>query len=63
MEAMAVLEAYDFAGQRFVNARAPWSFWPRNPWNARSRRERQCELEGAHIWRLLYRIDAPQPPD
>ncbi|MEO8213145.1 MAG: hypothetical protein ABI560_08130 [Myxococcales bacterium] len=62
MEAMAVLESYDVGEQRFVNARAPWSFWPRNPWNARSRRERQCELEGTRIWRLLYRMGAAQPP-
>jgi tRNA (guanine-N7-)-methyltransferase len=53
LEAMAVLEGD--APHRFVNARGPWSFWPRNPWGARSRRERQCETEGAKIWRLLYR--------
>lgn len=54
LEAMAVLES-DENQRGFVNARAPWSFWPRNPWGARSRRERQCELEGQRIWRLLYR--------
>jgi tRNA (guanine-N7-)-methyltransferase len=54
LEAMSVLEG-DENTRRFVNARAPWSFWPRNPWEARSRRERQCELEGQRIWRLLYR--------
>ena len=57
LEAMAVLESHEVDGRRFVNVRAPWSFWPRNPWGARSRRERQCELEGARIWRLLYRVD------
>jgi tRNA (guanine-N7-)-methyltransferase len=58
LEAMAVLES-DEGGRRFVNARAPWSFWPRNPWNARSRRERQCEIETQKIWRLLYRVAEP----
>jgi tRNA (guanine-N7-)-methyltransferase len=58
LEAMAVLESHQGGGVRFVNARDPWSFWPRNPWNARSRRERQCELEGSPIWRLLYRVEA-----
>jgi tRNA (guanine-N7-)-methyltransferase len=53
LEAMSVLEAN--APRLFVNARAPWSFWPQNPWGSRSRRERQCELEGQKIWRLIYR--------
>jgi tRNA (guanine-N7-)-methyltransferase len=57
LEAMAVLETDP--GRRFLNARAPWSFWPKNPWAARSRRERQCELEGQKIWRLIYRKWAP----
>jgi len=55
LEAMAVLESHEAAGVRFINARAPWSFWVHNPWQARSRRERQCELEGQRIWRLIYR--------
>ncbi len=54
MEAMAELEGDP--AHRFTNAQAPWSFWQRNPWGARSRRERQCELEGTRIWRLLYRV-------
>jgi tRNA (guanine-N7-)-methyltransferase len=54
LEAMAVLEGDPL--HRFVNLRAPWSFWLRNPWDARSRRERQCEVEGERIWRLLYRF-------
>jgi tRNA (guanine-N7-)-methyltransferase len=53
LEAMAVLEGE--SPHRFVNARAPWSFWPKNAWGARSRRERQCELEQAKVWRLMYR--------
>ena len=53
LEAMAVLEAED--PRRFANAAAPWSFLPDSPFAARSRRERQCEAEGAKIWRLLYR--------
>lgn len=63
LEAMAVLESHQGSGVRFVNAREPWSFWPRNPWQARSRRERQCELEGQKIWRLLYRAAALPPAD
>jgi tRNA (guanine-N7-)-methyltransferase len=56
LEAMAVLESGGEGGRAgFVNAHEPWSFYPGNPFGARSRRERQCEAEGAHIWRLLYR--------
>jgi tRNA (guanine-N7-)-methyltransferase len=56
LEAMAVLEAPgDNGGPRFTNAHAPWSFLPTNPFAARSRREKQCDAEGAKIWRLLYR--------
>ena len=53
LEAMAVLEAED--PRRFANTVAPWSFLGHNPFDARSRRERQCEMEAARIWRLLYR--------
>jgi tRNA (guanine-N7-)-methyltransferase len=53
LEAMSALET--MAPARFSNARAPWSFFPENPYGAKSRRERQCEDEGARIWRLLYR--------
>jgi tRNA (guanine-N7-)-methyltransferase len=60
LDAMAVLEGVPAPGaeppaERFENALGPWSFFPRNPFAARSRRERQCEAEGAKIWRLLYR--------
>jgi tRNA (guanine-N7-)-methyltransferase len=55
LDAMAALETEGESPCRFVNARGPWSFFPANPWQARSRRERQCESEGAKIWRLLYR--------
>lgn len=55
LEAMALLESDESGGRRFVNVGGPWSFWPRNPWGARSRRERQCELEAQKIWRLYYR--------
>jgi tRNA (guanine-N7-)-methyltransferase len=63
LEAMAVLEAPDDDGRaRFANAQAPWSFLPQNPFGARSRREKQCDAEGAKIWRLLYRkVAAPRP--
>jgi tRNA (guanine-N7-)-methyltransferase len=53
LEAMAALET--MAPARFVNVRGPWSFSPDNPYGAKSRRERQCEDEGARIWRLLYK--------
>jgi tRNA (guanine-N7-)-methyltransferase len=53
LEAMGALEG--MAPGRFVNAHAPWSFLPANPYPAKSRRERQCEGEGARVWRLLYR--------
>jgi len=54
LEAMATLE--EAAPIRFINARAPWSFYPDNPWGARSRREQQCQAEGKRVWRLLYRM-------
>jgi tRNA (guanine-N7-)-methyltransferase len=55
LEAMAALEG---AGAGFVNAHAPWSFLPANPYPAKSRRERQCDGDGSRIWRLLYRKTA-----
>jgi tRNA (guanine-N7-)-methyltransferase len=57
LEAMGALET--MAPARFVNAHAPWSFLPANPYPAKSRRERQCEGEGTRIWRLLYRTTPP----
>ncbi len=52
LDAMAALE-----GSRFENAVAPWCFLRESPFSARSRRERQCQDEGARIWRLAYRKD------
>jgi tRNA (guanine-N7-)-methyltransferase len=57
LEAMAALESE--IPRRFANALAPWSFFPHNPFAACSRRERQCQTEGARIWRLLYRKVEP----
>jgi tRNA (guanine-N7-)-methyltransferase len=51
LDAMAALEAESIS---FVNAREPWTFLRESPFRAKSRRERQCELEGARVWRLLY---------
>ena len=51
LEAMAALETSEL----FESARGPWSFAQDNPYGAKSRRERQCEDEGARVWRLLYR--------
>ena len=51
LDAMAALEAESTS---FVNAREPWTFLRESPFRARSRRERQCELEEARVWRLLY---------
>jgi tRNA (guanine-N7-)-methyltransferase len=53
LDAMAVLE-YD-CSRRFVNLGEPWTFLRESPFAARSRRERQCEATGIHIWRLGYR--------
>ncbi|HZL17733.1 MAG TPA: tRNA (guanine-N7)-methyltransferase [Polyangia bacterium] len=52
LDAMAALEAETAA---FANAREPWTFLRESPFAAKSRRERQCEHEGARVWRLLYR--------
>jgi tRNA (guanine-N7-)-methyltransferase len=51
LEAMAALEGSEL----FESALGPWSFAQDNPYGAKSRRERQCEGEGARVWRLLYR--------
>jgi tRNA (guanine-N7-)-methyltransferase len=51
LEAMAALEDSPV----FESARGPWTFAQDNPYGAKSRRERQCEDEGARVWRLLYR--------
>src|SRR6187401_2001464 len=47
LEAMAALEE----APAFVNADGAWTFARRNPYGAKSRRERQCETDGSHIWR------------
>jgi len=52
LEGMFVLESEPV---RFINVRAPWSFYPDNPWGSRSRREDQCAADGSRVWRLLYR--------
>ena len=53
LDAMAALE--ELAPTTFVSSSEPWTFLRANPYGAKSRRERQCETEGARIWRLLYR--------
>ena len=57
LEAMAALETSEL----FESARGPWSFAQDNPYGAKSRRERQCEGEGARVWRLLYRRVVAHP--
>jgi tRNA (guanine-N7-)-methyltransferase len=52
LDAMAALEGETSS---FANVREPWTFLRESPFVAKSRRERQCELEGARVWRLLYR--------
>ena len=51
LDAMAALEADD----GFSNVAGSWTFLRENPYDAKSRRERQCETEGVRVWRLLYR--------
>src|SRR4029078_4791006 len=51
LDAMAALEADD----GFVNAAGAWTFLRESPYQAKSRRERQCESEGVRVGRLLYR--------
>lgn len=51
LDAMAALEE----SPHYESASGAWTFARANPYGARSRRERQCEQEGAPIWRLLYR--------
>ena len=51
LDAMTAMEMDD----GLVNAVAPWTFLRQTPFEARSRRERQCELEQRKIWRLHYR--------
>jgi tRNA (guanine-N7-)-methyltransferase len=51
LDAMAALEESPF----YQSTAEAWTFVRANPYGAKSRRERQCEIEGARIWRLLYR--------
>ena len=51
LDAMAALEADD----GFLNTAGAWTFLRANPYDAKSRRERQCETEDVRVWRLLYR--------
>jgi tRNA (guanine-N7-)-methyltransferase len=51
LDAMAALEE----SPHYESATEAWTFARGNPYGAKSRRERQCEQEGAPIWRLLYR--------
>jgi tRNA (guanine-N7-)-methyltransferase len=51
LDAMAALETSPL----YESAAGAWTFARANPYGAKSRRERQCEQEGAPIWRLLYR--------
>jgi tRNA (guanine-N7-)-methyltransferase len=53
LDAMAAMEA--LAEDGFVNTAGAWTFLRANPYDAKSRRERQCETEGVRVWRLLYR--------
>ena len=50
LDAMAALEAEP----GFVSAAGGWTFLRASPYEAKSRRERQCETEGVRVWRLLY---------
>jgi tRNA (guanine-N7-)-methyltransferase len=52
LEAMAALEGHP---PRFANVAGPWTFLRQSPFEARSRRERQCQDESTRIWRLAYR--------
>ncbi|HEY7376568.1 MAG TPA: hypothetical protein VIF57_30695 [Polyangia bacterium] len=51
LDAMAALEADD----AFSSVAGAWTFLRESPYEAKSRRERQCEAEGVRVWRLLYR--------
>ena len=50
LDAMAALEADD----GFLNTAGAWTFLRANPYDAKSRRERQCETDDVRVWRLLY---------
>jgi len=50
LDAMAALEA----DPGFTSAAGAWTFLRASPYEAKSRRERQCETEGVRVWRLLY---------
>ena len=56
---MAALEGLSEVSQAsdagFANAAGAWTFLRESPYDAKSRRERQCESEGVRVWRLLYR--------
>jgi tRNA (guanine-N7-)-methyltransferase len=52
LDALAAIESCD----ALRNEAGAWTFWKQgNPYGARSRRELGCEIDGAPIWRMLYR--------
>ena len=54
--AIGALPIFEGAEDLFANVRGPWSFWKeRNPYNARSWREMNCDDEGMPVWRLIYK--------
>ena len=62
LDAMAALEGLSgLSDAGFVNAAGAWTFLRESPYDAKSRRERQCESEGVRVWRLLYRRVGPSP--
>jgi tRNA (guanine-N7-)-methyltransferase len=54
LDAMAVLE--EFGSPKLSNVAGEWSFYPTNPFNARTRREEKVISEGNRVWRILYRL-------
>jgi tRNA (guanine-N7-)-methyltransferase len=53
LDAMSILESE--GAPDFASMCEPWTFLRESRFTARSRRERQCEAQGARIWRLAYR--------
>lgn len=53
--ALEALDLLERSEPLFVNEREAWRFTCENPFGAKSRRERRCELRGVRIWRLRFR--------
>jgi tRNA (guanine-N7-)-methyltransferase len=59
--ALDAMDVFERADDAFANVRGAWSFLPRNPFGAQSKRELYCEEDRRPIWRMLYQKKGLSP--